>query len=209
MEVLAKYDPYTIEEVEFFVQKKTKYTSLKSIIVSLIILGLTVFLNFNSVRHLWIPRAELPVFSSERKMSEKPLTSSYVCIIAKNHGNPIPNTNLSSINLSVNKSTKYYSLTNSFDGNQEILNATQGREFGCYDIGGTVLDQDNFLRLSISAFISEFEFIFKTYTPGEIMGSESPNYYHHQTLNSSINKAFQFKIKKIRGIIYDSLMIDY
>lgn len=46
---LANYDPYSIEDVEFFVQKKSKYTTLKSILVSIVILALTIVLNINLV----------------------------------------------------------------------------------------------------------------------------------------------------------------
>lgn len=49
MQTLADYDPYAIEEIEFFVEKKTKYTTLKSILVTLGILALTVVLNLGAI----------------------------------------------------------------------------------------------------------------------------------------------------------------
>jgi hypothetical protein len=61
MQQLAKYDPYAITEVQCFIEKKTQYTTLKSILVSMVIFVLTIFLSWTTINDLWAPLSQLSI----------------------------------------------------------------------------------------------------------------------------------------------------
>ena len=134
MQHLANYDPYAIEQIEFFVQKKSKYTNLKSIIVTLAILALTVALNINAIEHLWLNRSELPMVSTSRKMSLEPFTSCYICVFPKTVNITLPKTSLINFNTLTNQTLKTFSVSSNFAANADIMSVAQGRDSICYDL---------------------------------------------------------------------------
>lgn len=65
------------------------------------------------------------------------------------------------------------------------------------------------MKLTVDGTNSDFDFMFKTYTSGEIIGTEQGNYLHYKDISDGSLMGYQLKMKKIRGVIYDSLMISY
>ncbi len=129
--------------------------------------------------------------------------------MAKNLTKPVANTTLYTYNVITNKTLKTFSLTNNFNEVAEILNVTNGRDFGCYDLEGAVINDGTKMKLTIDATNSDFDFMFKTYTSAEIIGTESGNYFYYQNIGDGRLTGYQMKIKKIRGLIYDSLLVSY
>lgn len=170
MQTLANYDPYAIEEIEFFVEKKTKYTTLKSILVTLGILALTVVLNLGAIEHLWLETSELPVVSTSRRMSAEQFTSSYFCMFPKTVNSTLPRTALINFNKNTNETIKTFSVTDKFKNIPEVVEAAAGRESVCYDVEGTILTEVFWLRMLVYGLNGdEFDFIIKTYSNKEIL----------------------------------------
>ena len=53
MEKIAEYDPLPITAVEFNIKSATKYTSVTTVVLSLLILSFAVTVNFESIQKIW------------------------------------------------------------------------------------------------------------------------------------------------------------
>jgi hypothetical protein len=95
--------------------------------VTLAIFGLTIYLNMRVITHLWIPRSELPLASSSRKMSLEPFTSAYFCILPKDKTIPLPKTALINFNFETNATLKTFTVTDKFNTNPEVTKMAAGR----------------------------------------------------------------------------------
>ena len=62
MEKLAQHDPLALTAIEFNIKSVKKYTSVATILISLGILALSVVVSLESIKHLWVPLDQLPVF---------------------------------------------------------------------------------------------------------------------------------------------------
>ena len=117
MQEITSYDPYTIKDIEFFIDKKKKYATLKSIIISLAIFSLTIFMSYGSLKGIWAPKSELDIESSYQKTTSYPLTSNYLCVISKRISTKASNSTLVLIDAKNNSIISTFLPTNSYDDN--------------------------------------------------------------------------------------------
>lgn len=112
---LQQYDPYTIQDIEFYIQKKSKYTTFKSILISLLIIALTIIISFDSLKQIWANRTELDIYSNNRKIPDQPLTSNSICIVSKTFGQNAPVSTLKNIDSLTNTVLKVFDKTDNFN----------------------------------------------------------------------------------------------
>lgn len=62
---LEQYDPYAIKSYSFTVRKTNHFFSCPTVLLSIIIVGLSVAININTVRHLWLPLQDLDISSTK------------------------------------------------------------------------------------------------------------------------------------------------
>ncbi len=147
-------------------------------------------------------------------MSHEPFTTSYFCLFPKNNSIPLPRTALININIASNKILRNYTLTDKFTTNPDVLKKSAGRQSACYDIQGTVVTNEIFLRMIVYATGGgEFDFIIKTYSAKELIGdnNEKPNYLYVEGNQDAGNAVVQYdmQIKKISAVYKDRLLVDY
>lgn len=61
---LEEYDLYALKSYSFTVRKTHSFFSLPTVLLSLAVFIIAVFINLNTVRHLWLPLNELDIISS-------------------------------------------------------------------------------------------------------------------------------------------------
>ena len=86
MEKLAQHDPLALTAIEFNVKSVKKYTSVATILISLGILALSVVVSLESIKHLWVPLDQLPIYFSVDKFSNTVQTEDNVVCFSS----PIP-----------------------------------------------------------------------------------------------------------------------
>ena len=79
---VSNLDPYAIKHMEFVVNKSKNYTTIKSVIISLIVFALTVLINIPNFQELWKPIEELSRYSTVRSMHPVgPFSATPVCFV--------------------------------------------------------------------------------------------------------------------------------
>jgi hypothetical protein len=61
------------------VRKTNSYFSLATVLLSLLILGLSFLVNLETLSHLWLPLSELPLLATQTLSYPPPLTATLVC----------------------------------------------------------------------------------------------------------------------------------
>jgi len=77
---LEEYDSFALKSYSFALHKTNSFFSLPTLLLSLIIIAISVLINFNSVRHLWLPIQQIGVESSLSLEIPEALTSTLLCI---------------------------------------------------------------------------------------------------------------------------------
>ena len=78
--VVSRVDPYAIQEMEFNIKKASKYTTIKSLICTLIIFTLTILISLDSLSNLWKDRKDLPINRLDQvKLPLNPLSDTPIC----------------------------------------------------------------------------------------------------------------------------------
>lgn len=77
---LEDYDLYAIKSYSFTVRKTNSFFSLPTVLLSLSVFVIAVAINFNTVKHLWLPLDELEIISSSSIELPEALTSTIVCV---------------------------------------------------------------------------------------------------------------------------------
>ena len=86
MEKLAQYDPLALTAIEFNIKAVKKYTSVATIVISLAVVALSVVINLEAIKHLWLPLSELPVFYNLDKFSSMAQTEDNIVCFSS----PVP-----------------------------------------------------------------------------------------------------------------------
>lgn len=63
----GKYDPLAIDAIDLKIKKNAKYSLVKTIIISLIIVALVIFINLTHIQNLFVERRDLEITSSLSK----------------------------------------------------------------------------------------------------------------------------------------------
>ncbi len=63
--------------------------------------------------------------------------------------------------------------------------------------------------MTIDGADDTFDFMYKVYTPGEIMKEESSNYVYYENVGGGQFLNLIMKVKKIHSLVYDSLLVNY
>ena len=76
---LEEYDLYAIKQYSFTVRKTNNFFSLPTVILSLLVFGVAISINLNTIRHLWLPFEDLEVQSASSLELPGALTSTLMC----------------------------------------------------------------------------------------------------------------------------------
>lgn len=78
---------YSIKSYSFTVRKTNSFFSLPTMLLSIGVFVVAVLINFNTVKHLWLPIEELDIVSSSGLEIPDPLTSTLLCLKPSNPAN--------------------------------------------------------------------------------------------------------------------------
>jgi hypothetical protein len=77
---LEEYDLYAIKNYSFTVKKTNSFFSLPTVVLSLLIVGLSLLINLNTLSNLWLPFESLDAVTSTALEIPEPLTSTLLCL---------------------------------------------------------------------------------------------------------------------------------
>jgi hypothetical protein len=83
-------DAFALRTYSFTLRRTNRYFSLPTILLSLAIVLAALRLSQDSLAHLWLPRAQLPILSSRKLEFPEPLSSTLVCFRAKDPAAALP-----------------------------------------------------------------------------------------------------------------------
>ena len=76
---IEQMDAYALRTYSFSVRKTNSYFSLATVLLSLLIMALSFFINLDTLSHLWLPLSELPLLATQTLSYPPPLTPNLVC----------------------------------------------------------------------------------------------------------------------------------
>ena len=134
-------DVFTLRKHSFTVRKTASYFTLPTILLSLAIIVASFLLSQDTLTHLWLPRADLPILTSQKFSYPPPLSSTLVCYRDNTASNFLPSSSISSL--------EGQTLTFPFYSEQDVyisrplLAVNIGTNFGCYDVAGFTYSATN------------------------------------------------------------------
>jgi len=138
---IAEYDAFALRNYSFAVRKTNSFFSLSTILLSILILTLSFFLNFSTIKHLWIPRSQLIIQASQSLSVPTTLTSTLACYKSTN-STVIPSIRLIDPNL--NQVPVQIISQQTINTTNPQLYQYIGSGFACIDLAGmTVTNQTN------------------------------------------------------------------
>ena len=136
MEKLADYDPLALTAIEFNIKSVKKYTSVATILISLSVLAVSIVINLEAIKHLWIPLHELPSFYSIEKFSDKAQTEdNIVCFTS-----PVPFPSKPSLTITYMENgqllTKERAPLEGTEGCAYMDKHVEGKDYACFELAG-------------------------------------------------------------------------
>lgn len=80
MKQLEELDPSAVDSIEFNIKSVKKYTSLFTIVLSILIIVLSIAINADSLSEIYAPRSQLPVTAVKFKQTSEKFTDQPICI---------------------------------------------------------------------------------------------------------------------------------
>lgn len=80
MKQLEELDPSAVDSIEFNIKSVKKYTSLFTIVISILIIVLSIVINVDSLSEIYAPRSQLPVTAVKFKQTDEKFTDQPICI---------------------------------------------------------------------------------------------------------------------------------
>jgi cell division protein FtsX len=76
---VSKWDVFAVKQYPFTLNKTSSFFTLLTILLSIIIVFLAVYLNMSTVCHLWLSRQQLPITLAQTLTYPSELTSTRFC----------------------------------------------------------------------------------------------------------------------------------
>jgi hypothetical protein len=85
-------DAFALKRYAFTLHHTNSYFTFATILLSAAIVAVSIYLNIQTISHIWLLRSELPVMTSHSFAYPDPLTSTLVCFKSNVIGNAtVPN----------------------------------------------------------------------------------------------------------------------
>lgn len=151
MESLEQLDPYCIEDIQFYMGKKTRSTTLQSIVISITIFTLAIILSYDSLSDIWADRQDLDINEYTQKFQGDTFTSNILCVISSHLDTSVPSSTLVNFNQKTGEIYKTFELTQKFNEEPAVLGMSNNHNFQCYDIEDAIVSQYDCLSLQLSS----------------------------------------------------------